>query len=149
MNGPAGAMSEVSRSRDVTVVELLDRLLDKGVVLAGDLTISVAGVDLVDLSLRVLLCSTETAERTGAPTPSETDALSGDALGSSALASRALDSHALDSHALDSEALDAQAGQAGSGDPDDEAAGGPPKGPLESGALGAEMLGSSEEGQED
>lgn len=109
MSGSAGAMSDVSRSRDVTVVELLDRLLDKGVVLAGDLTISVAGVDLVELSLRVLLCSTEAAERAGAPTPSETDALSRDALASRALDSDAFGSDAFGSDALGSDALGSDA----------------------------------------
>jgi hypothetical protein len=48
------------RHKDVTLLEVLDRVLDKGVVIAGDLTISVADVDLVYLGLRVLLCSVET-----------------------------------------------------------------------------------------
>lgn len=43
--------------------ELLDRALNKGVVLWGDATISVAGVDLVYLGLKVLLASVDTAER--------------------------------------------------------------------------------------
>jgi hypothetical protein len=47
--------------RDVTLVELVDRILDKGVVLTGDITLSVAGVDLVHVSLRALLASVETA----------------------------------------------------------------------------------------
>lgn len=48
---------------DVTLLEVLDRALDKGVVLWGDLTISVADVDLIYLGLRVLLTSVETAQR--------------------------------------------------------------------------------------
>lgn len=44
---------------DVTLLELLDRLIDKGVVLTGDVTISVADVDLIVLALNVLLASTE------------------------------------------------------------------------------------------
>jgi hypothetical protein len=48
------------RHKDVTLLEVLDRVLDKGVVIAGDLTISVADIDLVYLGLRVLLCSVET-----------------------------------------------------------------------------------------
>lgn len=48
------------RHKDVTLLEVLDRVLDKGVVVAGDLTISVADVDLIYLGLRVLLCSVET-----------------------------------------------------------------------------------------
>jgi hypothetical protein len=49
--------------RDVTLLELLDRALDKGVVLSGDITLSVANVDLVYVGLRVLLCSVESMHR--------------------------------------------------------------------------------------
>ena len=52
---------------EVTLLELLDRLLDKGVVLSGDITLSVADVDLVYLSLRLLLSSTEAARRQSLP----------------------------------------------------------------------------------
>lgn len=45
------------------LVDVLDRLLDTGVVLDGQLVISVAGVDLVHLGLRALLASVETAAR--------------------------------------------------------------------------------------
>ena len=44
---------------NATLLDLLDRLLDRGVVLAGDLTISVADVDLVSLRLGVLLAAVE------------------------------------------------------------------------------------------
>jgi len=47
----------------LTLLELLDRVLDKGVVLSGDITLSVADVDLVYVGLRVLLSSVEAAER--------------------------------------------------------------------------------------
>jgi hypothetical protein len=50
-------------ARDVTLLELLDRVIDHGVILAGDITISVADVDLIYLGLRVLLTSVERAER--------------------------------------------------------------------------------------
>jgi gas vesicle structural protein len=46
----------------VTLVELVDRVLNKGVVLAGDITLSVADVDLVYVGLRVLLSSVATLE---------------------------------------------------------------------------------------
>ena len=48
---------------EVTLVELVDRVLNKGVVLTGDITLSVAGVDLVYLGLRVLLTSVATLDR--------------------------------------------------------------------------------------
>ena len=50
----------------VTLLELLDRVLDKGVVLRGDITLSVADVDLVYVGLRVLVASVEAARRAGA-----------------------------------------------------------------------------------
>jgi len=46
----------------VTLLELVDRVLGKGVVLSGDITLSVAGVDLVYVGLRVLLASVATLE---------------------------------------------------------------------------------------
>jgi gas vesicle structural protein len=48
--------------REVTLLELVDRVLNKGVVLTGDITLSVAGVDLVYVGLRVLLASVATLE---------------------------------------------------------------------------------------
>lgn len=48
---------------DLTLLELLDRALDKGVILWGDVTLSVADVDLIYLGLKVLLSSVETADR--------------------------------------------------------------------------------------
>lgn len=48
--------------RDVTLLELLDRALHKGVILWGDVTLSVADVDLIFVGLKVLLCSVETAD---------------------------------------------------------------------------------------
>jgi hypothetical protein len=51
-------MSALSEADEVTVLDLLDRVLDRGIVLAGNLTISVAGVDLLflDLQLVIALC---------------------------------------------------------------------------------------------
>ena len=48
---------------DASLLELVDRLLHKGVVLAGEATISVAGVDLIYLGLNLVLSSVETIER--------------------------------------------------------------------------------------
>lgn len=53
------------RHKDVALLELLDRVLDKGVVVAGDVTISVADIDLIYLGLRVLLCSVERMQKMG------------------------------------------------------------------------------------
>jgi gas vesicle structural protein len=50
-------------AHDLTVLELLDRALNKGVVVWGDITLSVADVDLIYIGLKALLCSVDTAER--------------------------------------------------------------------------------------
>lgn len=55
-------MSETMKQKDVTLLEVLDRALDKGVAVAGDLTISVADVDLIYLGLRLVLASVQTLE---------------------------------------------------------------------------------------
>jgi hypothetical protein len=59
----------VTSQRDIALVDLVDRLLDKGVVLTGDITLSVANVDLVYVGLRALISSVATAEREGVPLP--------------------------------------------------------------------------------
>jgi hypothetical protein len=48
---------------EVTLLELVDRVLHKGVVVTGDITLSVAGVDLVYIGLRLLLASASTIDR--------------------------------------------------------------------------------------
>lgn len=59
---------DLRKQERVTLLEILDRALDKGVVILGDIVISVADVDLVYLGLKVLLSSVETMERLrGAP----------------------------------------------------------------------------------
>ena len=47
------------RAQEATLLDLLDRVIDQGVVLAGDITISLADVDLIYLGLRVLLAPVE------------------------------------------------------------------------------------------
>lgn len=56
-------MNEIEASQNVTVLELLDRVLNKGVVIAGDITISVADIDLLYVGVKLLLCSVETMEQ--------------------------------------------------------------------------------------
>ena len=62
------ARQEASRrratgTRDVALVDLVDRLLDGGVVIHGDITLAVADVDLLYVGLRALVASVETIER--------------------------------------------------------------------------------------
>ncbi|MFC4558043.1 gas vesicle protein [Virgibacillus kekensis] len=48
------------QTKDVALIDVLDAVLDKGVAIKGDLIISIAGIDLVYLDLRVLISSVET-----------------------------------------------------------------------------------------
>ena len=50
-------------AEDASLLELVDRLLNKGVVLAGEATISVAGIDLIYLGLNVVLAAVETMDK--------------------------------------------------------------------------------------
>lgn len=54
---------------DVALIDLLDRLLAGGVVLAGDITLAVADIDLVYVGLRALISTVASAERHGVPLP--------------------------------------------------------------------------------
>ena len=57
------SVTSTELQQQVTLIELVDRVLNQGVVLTGDITLSVAGVDLVYLGLRVLLASVGTLDR--------------------------------------------------------------------------------------
>jgi len=57
--------ARMPEGREVALLELLDRVVDHGVVIAGDITISVADVDLIYLGLRVILTSVQRAEELG------------------------------------------------------------------------------------
>ena len=48
---------------EVTIVDLLDRVLDKGVLLWGELVLTIADVDIVYVGLKAMLCSVDTADR--------------------------------------------------------------------------------------
>lgn len=63
------AYDETLARHQVVLVELVDRVLNRGVVLAGDITLSVAGVDLVYVGLRLLLSSVGTLEELRAENP--------------------------------------------------------------------------------
>jgi hypothetical protein len=98
---PSTAIAE----RDVALVDLVDRLLGGGVVIAGDITLSVADVDLVYVGLRALVSSVATAEEKGF-LPQMGSSLGKTALDKDALqGGDALDSDAFDSDAFDSDAL--------------------------------------------
>lgn len=48
-------------TESISLCEVLDRVLNKGIVVAGDVVISVADIDLIYLGLQLVLASAETA----------------------------------------------------------------------------------------
>ncbi len=61
----------MTRYKNVSLAELLDVILDKGVVISGDIFISIAGIELVYVDLRVLVGSLETIQRLRSGIPSQ------------------------------------------------------------------------------
>ena len=63
-------LARARREREVSLLDLVDRLLDGGVVIHGDITLAVADVDLVYVGLRALVASVETVQpRLGSALP--------------------------------------------------------------------------------
>lgn len=57
--------SSLITSRPPGLVDVLDRILDKGLVIAGDIKVSLANVELLTLQIRLLVCSIDKAEQIG------------------------------------------------------------------------------------
>jgi hypothetical protein len=53
----------IDQSKDITVLELLDRVFNNGVILTGDHVISVADIDLVYVGVKLMLTSVEKMEQ--------------------------------------------------------------------------------------
>src|SRR6266487_3686414 len=51
--------------RSTGLVDVLDRVLDKGLVVAGDIKVSLADVELLTIRIRLLICSIDKAEQIG------------------------------------------------------------------------------------
>jgi hypothetical protein len=54
-----------SNPRSSGLVDVLDRVLDKGLVVAGDIKVSLAEVELLTIRIRLILCSIDKAEEVG------------------------------------------------------------------------------------
>jgi hypothetical protein len=52
-------------SGTTNLVDILDRVLDKGLVIAGDIRVSLANVELLTIRIRLLVCSVDKAEQIG------------------------------------------------------------------------------------
>jgi len=59
------ASLEPSYRRSTGLVDVLDRVLDKGLVVAGDIRVSLAEVELLTIRIRLLVCSIDKAEQIG------------------------------------------------------------------------------------
>ena len=57
--------SNLITTRPPGLVDVLDRILDKGLVIAGDIKVSLANVELLTLQIRLLVCSIDKAEQIG------------------------------------------------------------------------------------
>ncbi|ATW28725.1 gas vesicle protein [Candidatus Formimonas warabiya] len=67
------ALEPKRQRNDDTLAALVDRLLDKGLVINADIVVSVAGVELLGVKIRAALASFETAARYGLEFPSGTN----------------------------------------------------------------------------
>src|SRR5687768_12199759 len=56
---------QLGPQRSTGLVDVLDRILDKGLVIAGDIKVSLANVELLTLQIRLLVCSIDKAEQIG------------------------------------------------------------------------------------
>jgi len=75
------SLDRAHRARQASLVDLVDRLLDGGVVIHGDITIAVADVDLIYVGLRALVSSVENMEqKTGVKMSAKGPALESSAL---------------------------------------------------------------------
>jgi len=60
-----GSEIQVGRHQASGLVDVLDRVLDKGLVIAGDIKVSLAEVELLTIRIRLLICSIDKAEQIG------------------------------------------------------------------------------------
>ena len=58
-------------NEELSLLETLDHLLDRGVVIAGEATISIGDVDLLYLGLNIVLANIDAMVRTSQKTPSK------------------------------------------------------------------------------
>jgi hypothetical protein len=56
---------DLQPSRSTGLVDVLDRVLDKGLVVAGDIKVAVAEVELLTIRVRLVICSIDKAEQVG------------------------------------------------------------------------------------
>lgn len=63
MDTPSNTMSHAVHS--ATLADVLERILDKGVVIAGDIKIKLVDIELLTIQIRLLICSVDKAREMG------------------------------------------------------------------------------------
>jgi hypothetical protein len=64
--GPSAAMASYDRQpRPATLADVLDRVLDKGIVIAGDIQVNLLDIELLTIKIRLLVASVDKAEEMG------------------------------------------------------------------------------------
>lgn len=58
-------LAPIAPQRSQGLVDVLDRILDKGLVIAGDIKVNLANVELLTVQIRLLVCSIDKAEQIG------------------------------------------------------------------------------------
>ncbi|MGB2762868.1 MAG: gas vesicle protein [Candidatus Aminicenantaceae bacterium] len=66
-------LEAINETSGATLVDVIDRILDKGLVINADIAVSVAGVELLGIKIRAALASFETAAKYGLEFPSGTN----------------------------------------------------------------------------
>jgi len=64
---------QATREGPATLVDVIERILDKGVVINADITVSVVGIELLGIKARIAIASFETAAKCGLEFPSGTN----------------------------------------------------------------------------
>ena len=62
---PSSPAIQPFQPRASGLVDVLDRVLDKGLVIAGDVKVSIAEVELLTIRIRLLVCSIDKAQEVG------------------------------------------------------------------------------------
>ena len=65
MNRLSSAALSPGSSHTASLIDILDRVLDKGLVVAGDIKISLAEVELLTIRIRLIVCSLDKAQEIG------------------------------------------------------------------------------------
>ena len=64
-NERASTSRDLAGPRSASLLDILDRVLDKGLVVAGDIKVSLADVELLTIRIRLMICSIDKAEQIG------------------------------------------------------------------------------------